>query len=103
MTCVTILNEIVKSKLLLLRTNFNLKELDSKTQKKLIEETENLWNFFIKSGQEVASPLDSVCVVAKSKNQQVGKIASNTLKSILDGRIIGLTDAHGNGFRVKIL
>ena len=40
---------------------------------------------------------------AKSKNQKVGQATTNILKSISGGKVISLTDMHGNGLRLKVM
>ena len=40
---------------------------------------------------------------AKTKNPKVGQATTNILKSISGGKILSLTDMHGNGLRFKMM
>ena len=42
-----------------------------------------------------------MAVGAKIKNSKVGAATTNTLKSLLGGKILTLTDMHGRGLRLK--
>ena len=44
-----------------------------------------------------------MAVGAKSKNPKVGQATTNILKSISRGKILSLTDLHGNGLRLKVM
>ena len=44
-----------------------------------------------------------MAVGAKSKNKQVGQATTNILKSSTVGRILSLTDIHGNGLKLKVM
>ena len=44
-----------------------------------------------------------MAVGAKSKNKQVGVATTNILKSLTGGKILSLTDMHGNGLRLKVM
>jgi len=65
--------------------------------------TKTAWNKFIKPGLKMASPLISAAVAAKTKNPQSAQITSDTLKSLTGGKILNLTDMHGNGLRLKVM
>ena len=42
-----------------------------------------------------------MAVSAKSKKPKVGQATINILKSLSGGKILNLTDLHGNGLRLK--
>ena len=44
-----------------------------------------------------------MAVSAKTKNPKVGQATTNILKSISGGKILSLTDMHGNGLRLKVM
>ena len=43
-----------------------------------------------------------VAVAAKTKNPQSAQITSNILKSLTGGKVLRLTDMHGDGLRLKV-
>ena len=47
-------------------------------------------------------PFIGFAVGAKTKNPKVGQATTNILKSISGGKILSLTDLHGNGLRLVI-
>ena len=51
----------------------------------------------------VAAPFIGKAVSAKTKNPKVGQVNPNILKSISGGKILCLTDMHGNGLRLKVM
>ena len=61
-----------------------------------------MWNIFIKPGLKIASPVISAEVDPKTKNPQSAEITSNVLKSLKGGKILSLSDMHGNGLRLKV-
>ena len=70
---------------------------------KLFKGTQTAWNKFIKPGLKMATPLISAAVAAKSKNPQSSQVTNSILKSITGGKILSLTDLHGNGLRLKVM
>ena len=42
-------------------------------------------------------------VSARTKNPQICKATIDILKSISGGRVLNLTDLHGNGLRLKVV
>ena len=54
---------------------------------------------FLKSGFKIASPNILAGVVAKTKNPQAGEAPSKILESLTGGRVLKLTNMHGNGLR----
>ena len=73
------------------------------TMNKRFKRIEKMWNNFIKQGLKIASPFISVGVAAKTKNPQSARITSNFSKSITGGKILTLTDIHGNGLRLRVM
>ena len=71
--------------------------------KKTIKGSEKMWNKFLKPAVNVAAPFIGMAVSAKTKNPKVGAATTNILKSISGGKILTLTDMHGNGLRLKVM
>ena len=76
--------------------------IKSKLQK-IFKGTQTAWNKFIKPSLKMATPLISAAVAAKTKNRQSAQGANSILKSLTGGKILSLTDMHGNGLRLKVL
>ena len=76
--------------------------IKSKLQK-IFKGTHTAWNKFIKPGSKMATPLISATVAAKTKNPQTAQVTNSILKSLTGGKILGLTDMHGNGLRLKVM
>ena len=64
---------------------------------KIFKGTQTAWDKFIKPGLKMASPLISAAVAAKTKNPQSAQVTNSILKSLTGGKILSLTDMHGNG------
>ena len=60
-------------------------------------------NKFKKPGLKTTIPINSADVTAKTKNTPAGLVTSKILKSLMGGRILNLTDLHGDGLRLKVL
>ena len=73
------------------------------TMKKLFKVSETAWNKFLKPTINTLAPVIGMAVGAKSKNAKVGAAATNILKSLTGGKILSLTDMHGNGLRLKVM
>ena len=73
------------------------------TMNKILEGSQTAWNKFIKPGLKMATPLISATVAAKTKNPQSVQITNNILKSLTAGKILNLTDMHGNGLGLKVM
>ena len=71
--------------------------------KKIFRGTKTAWDKFIKPRLKMATPLISAAVAAKMKNPQSAQITNNILKSLTGGKILSLTDMHGNGLRLKVM
>ena len=71
--------------------------------KSIFRGTRTAWDKFIKPGLKMATPLISAAVAAKTKNPQSAQVANTILKSLTGGKILSLTDMHGNGLRLKVM
>ena len=76
--------------------------IKSKIQK-IYKGTQTIWNEFIKPAVNVAAPFIGMAVSEKTMNPTVGQATTKTLKSISGGKILSLTDMHGNGLRLKVM
>ena len=76
--------------------------IKSKLQK-IFRGTKTAWDKFIKPGLKMATPLISAAVAAKTKNPQSAQVTNSILKSLTGGRVLNLTDMHGNGLRLKVM
>ena len=73
------------------------------TMKKIFKGSQTAWNKFIKPGLKMATPLISAAVAAKTKNPQSAQVTNTILKSLTGGKVLSLTDMHGNGLRLKVM
>ena len=55
----------------------------------------------MKPALNIASPCIGMAVSAKTKNPKTGQATANVLRNILGGKILSLTDMHGNGLTLK--
>ena len=76
--------------------------IKSKLQK-TFKGTQTAWNKFLKPALNMASPYIGMAVSAKTKNPKIGAATTIILKSISGGKILRLTDMHGNGLRLKVM
>ena len=51
----------------------------------------------------MATPLIAAAVAAKTESPQSAQITNNILNSLTGGKILSLTDMHGNGLRLKVM
>ena len=51
----------------------------------------------------MATPLISAAAAAKTTNPQSAQVANSILKSLTGGKVLSLTDLHGNGLRLKVM
>ena len=51
----------------------------------------------------MATPLISAAIAAKTKTPQSAQVTNSILKSLTGGKILNLTDMHGNGLRLKVM
>ena len=70
---------------------------------KIFRGTQTAWNKFIKPGLKMATPLISAAVAAKTRNPQSAQVTNSILKSLTGGRVLNLTDMHGNGLRLRVM
>ena len=71
--------------------------------KSIFRGTKSAWDKFIKPGLKIATPLISAAVAAKTKNPQSAQVTNSILKSLTGGKVLSLTDMHGNGLRLKVM
>ena len=67
------------------------------------EQKQKAWDSFIRPGLKMATPLLSAAVAAKTKNPQSAQVTYSILKSVTGGRVLNLTDMHGNGLILKVM
>ena len=74
-----------------------------KTMRKILKGSQKAWNLFLKPAVNTLAPVIGMAVGAKSRNPKVGQATTNILKSISEGKILSLTDMHGQGLRLKVM
>ena len=74
-----------------------------KTIENFFKGTEELWNNFFKPGLIIVTPNISAGLAAKTNNPQSSEGTSNISVSLTGGRVLNLTDLHGNGLRLKLM
>ena len=67
---------------------------------KIFKGTQTAWNKFLKPAINATAPFIGMAVSAKTTNLKVGHSTTNILKSISGGKILSLTDMHGQGLRL---
>ena len=70
---------------------------------KIFRGTKKAWDSFIKPSLKMATPLISAAVAAKAKTPQSAQVTNSILKSLTGGKVLSLTDMHGNGLRLKVM
>ena len=73
------------------------------TMKNLFKGSQAAWNKFLKPGLKMATPLISEAIAAKTKSPQSAQTTNSVLKSLTGGKLLSLTDMHGNGLRLKVM
>ena len=73
------------------------------TKKKIFKGSQTAWSQFLKPTINTLAPVIGLAVAAKSKNAKVGAATTNILKFLTGGRVLSLTDMHGNGLRLKVM
>ena len=68
---------------------------------KIFSRTKKAWDCFFKRAINATAPFIGMAVSAKTKNSKVGQATTNILKSISGGKILSLTDLHGQGLRFR--
>ena len=71
--------------------------------KSIFRGTKKAWDSFIKPGLKMVTPLISAAIAAKTRSPQSAQVTNTILKSITGGKILSLTDMHGNGLRLKVM
>ena len=64
--------------------------------------TQTPWNRFLKPAINSTAPFIGMAVSAKTKNPKVGQASTIISKSMSGGKVLSLTDMHGNGLRLRI-
>ena len=67
------------------------------------EGTQTAWNKFLKPAINATALFIGMVVSAKTNYPKVGQATTNFLKSISGGKLLSLTDLHGNGLRLKVM
>ena len=65
--------------------------------------SQSAWNNFLKPTINTLAPVIGIAVGVKSKNKQVGAATTNIPNSLTGGKILSLTDMHGNGSRLRVM
>ena len=73
------------------------------TMKKIFKGSQTAWNKFLKPALKIATPFISAGVAMKTKNPQSAQVTSNILRSLSGGKILSLTDIHGNGLILRVM
>ena len=73
------------------------------TMNKIFKGSQTAWKKFLKPTINTLAPIIGMAVGAKSKYEQVGAATTNILKPLTGGKILSLTDMHGNGLRLKVM
>ena len=73
------------------------------TMKKLFKGSQTTWSNLLKPTTNTLAPVIGMAVKAKSINAKVGAATTNILKSLAGGKVLSLTDMHGNGLRIKVM
>ena len=73
------------------------------TMKKIFKGSQTAWNKFLKPAVNATAPFIGMAVGAKTKSPKIAAATTNILKSISGGKILSLTDMHGNGLRLRVM
>ena len=73
------------------------------TMKKYFKGSQTAWNIFLKPTVNIAEAFIGMHVGEKTKDPKVAQATTNILKSISGGKILSLTDLHGNGLRLNVM
>ena len=66
-------------------------------KKNLFKGSEKAWNSCLKPGVNTLSPANAMGIAEKSKNPRLGQNTTNILKNFSGGRVLNISDCHGNG------
>ena len=73
------------------------------TMKIIFTGSQKTWNKFLRLAVNVAAPFIGMAVSAKTKRPKIGQATTNILKKRSGGKILSLTDIHGDGLRLKVM
>ena len=71
--------------------------------KSIFKRSQTAWIKFLKPAINITARFIGVAVSAKTENAKVGQTTTNILNTVSDGKILWLTDMHGNGLRLKFM
>ena len=67
------------------------------TKKKLFKGSEKAWNSCLKPGVNILSPVNAMAIGEKSKNPRLSQNTTNISNNFSGGRVLKISDCHGNG------
>ena len=70
---------------------------------KIFKGSQTAWSKFLKPAINATAPITGMATSGKTRSLKVGQATSNILKSLTGGKILSLTDMHGNGLRLKVI
>ena len=70
---------------------------------KIFQRNTNCWNNFLKLAFRAKAPFIGMAVSAKTKTPKIGQATANVLRHISGGKVLSLTDMHGNGLRLTVM
>ena len=73
------------------------------TLQKIFKRRQTAWKKFLKPAINETAAFIGMAVNAETKNPKVGQATTNILKIISGGKILSLTDMHGNGLRLRVM
>ena len=73
------------------------------TMKKISKGFQTAWNKFLRPTINTLAPVIGMAVGAKCENAEVGSATTNILNPLTGGRVLNLTDMHGNALRLKVM
>ena len=73
------------------------------TMKKTFKGSQKACDYFLKPAVNTFEPFNGMAVGEKSKNLQVAQATTNILNNVSRGKILSLTDMHGNGLELKLM
>ena len=71
--------------------------------RKNFKSSQTVWNKFLKLSVNTLAPVIGMAFGAKSKNLQIVQASTKLLKSKAGGKVLSLTDMHGNGLRLRAM
>ena len=70
---------------------------------KIFRGTQTIWKKFLRPAIIASAPFLGSAVSATTKNTKVGQATTNFFENISGGKILSLSDLHGNGLRLKYI